>query len=459
MSAPAPLDFSQEGSFPFETLKTRMPVILTRAIDDIHKAVRHHSDDGKDPNLIREAQKSIGGLTRLKFEMQTDKPLQLLDDSDPDVSFWNKSLQETIITPSAKPESASASRSKKKTDKPKASDERLVEASWWRAPWLLVECYLYRRIRAVLLQSKLLADYDPFANQKQQSFHVSLAAISVLGHLVHSYCKEKTGDVSQQNQFHHLVQFALWGNKSDLSLNAHFDGSKGSLDELQVNSVAGLNSLEENILVNDFPALWKRVALLKSTTIDFVLDNAGYELFTDLCLAHWLTIQGHATTIVFHTKTIPWFVSDTSNTDFHWMLEQLAASENATLKALAATWQQNLQHKVWRLQPDIIWTIPQDFRQFSSLAPPMFHQLQQSSLVFFKGDLNYRKLLGDLQWDYTTAFTEAIGDMKAVPLCALRTLKSPVMSGLTSSDVVTQLHEKNSSWLTCGAFAVIQTAF
>ena len=48
-----------------------------------------------------------------------------------------------------------------------------------------------------------------------------------------------------------------------------------------------------------------------------------YELFTDLCLAHWLTGTGRAGRVVWHTKVLPWFVSDASNADIEWMVSGL----------------------------------------------------------------------------------------------------------------------------------------
>lgn len=45
-----------------------------------------------------------------------------------------------------------------------------------------------------------------------------------------------------------------------------------------------LASTEKNILGNDLPQLWDTVKALKSSgggRIDFVLDNAGFELYCD----------------------------------------------------------------------------------------------------------------------------------------------------------------------------------
>uniref|UniRef100_A0A1I7XV13 Sugar phosphate phosphatase n=1 Tax=Heterorhabditis bacteriophora TaxID=37862 RepID=A0A1I7XV13_HETBA len=38
------------------------------------------------------------------------------------------------------------------------------------------------------------------------------------------------------------------------------------------------------------------------------------------------------------------------------------------------------------------------------LAPDLYKDLSASSFIIFSGDLNYRKLVGDREWPYQTAF-------------------------------------------------------
>ena len=51
----------------------------------------------------------------------------------------------------------------------------------------------------------------------------------------------------------------------------------------------------------------------------------------------------------------------------------------------------------------------------------LHRQLSTSYLVLSKGDANYRRLLGDRHWDFTTPFAQAVGSVPA-PLLALRTI-------------------------------------
>lgn len=74
--------------------------------------------------------------------------------------------------------------------------------------------------------------------------------------------------------------------------------------------------------------------------LDIILDNAGYELFTDLCLADYLVTYKFVNTVRFHGKAIPWFVSDVTSQDFISTIEYIAyKNENDILKGLGKRWE------------------------------------------------------------------------------------------------------------------------
>merc|ERR1719270_259814 len=58
--------------------------------------------------------------------------------------------------------------------------------------------------------------------------------------------------------------------------------------------------------------------------IDIVMDNAGFELFSDLCLADFLITTGLASMVRLRVKVHPWFVSDTSKKDIDWVLQEMS---------------------------------------------------------------------------------------------------------------------------------------
>ena len=82
--------------------------------------------------------------------------------------------------------------------------------------------------------------------------------------------------------FHELTQVCLWGNATDLSLLINM--SEEDIKKLQSTGGEHLADTEKNILGNHIPRLWEIVRDLRGNTggrVDFVLDNAGFELYCD----------------------------------------------------------------------------------------------------------------------------------------------------------------------------------
>jgi hypothetical protein len=84
--------------------------------------------------------------------------------------------------------------------------------------------------------------------------------------------------------------------------------------------------------------------------------------------------------------------------------------------------------------------------------------LQKSSLVIFKGDLNYRKLVSDAWWEPSTSFDQALGPfMKGkINLLSLRTLKADTVVGLPKGKAEELDKSKDDKdWRISGKFAVV----
>jgi hypothetical protein len=71
-----------------------------------------------------------------------------------------------------------------------------------------------------------------------------------------------------------------------------------------------------------------------------------------------------------------------------------------------------------------------------------------------KGDLNYRRLVGDRNWPATSSFA-ALTDYFPGPVVALRTLKSDVIVGLDPATLA-DLDNTGTAWRTSGTHALIQ---
>ena len=191
--------------------------------------------------------------------------------------------------------------------------------------------------------------------------------------------------------------------------------------------------------------------------VDIVMDNAGFELLTDWCLAEFLVSSGLASCVHFHVKTMPWFVSDVTPEDFNWTLEQMCAMNHLAISHFGQKWRQRLADKSWIMEVDDFWCLPNDFAEMKNVSPTLYKNLSEPDLVIFKGDLNYRKLTGDLKWETTTDFMTSLRGFLPSPLCALRTLKSDSVTGLKPGQA-SAAEEENVDWMTVGEWAVLSFA-
>lgn len=155
---------------------------------------------------------------------------------------------------------------------------------------------------------------------------------------------------AERNMFKELTQVCLWGNSTDLSLLINM--TEEQIKSLQSTGGDHLAATEKNILGNHLGELWETAKEVRSKTggrIDFVLDNAGFELYCDCVYgqyprlnlsttthrptADFLLQSGLATQIRFHGKRFAWFVSDVTRKDWEWLLNTMVYGQlfpNAT---------------------------------------------------------------------------------------------------------------------------------
>ena len=248
-----------------------------------------------------------------------------------------------------------------------------------------------------------------------------------------------------------VVQIALWGNKCDLSISAG-----ASNDQTDVDVIGQATKLQPYVLCDETPHVWNHLAgRAHPARLDIVLDNAGFELVTDLCLAEFVVASGLASRVRFHGKQMPWFVSDVTASDWQWTLDQLATSSSTELQTLGRRWLQYSADDVWQFSTHRFWTLPHDFAAMKSTASDLHDDLAASDLVLFKGDLNYRKLCGDRAWPTTTGFSAALRGFSPASLCCLRTLKCDVVVGLSEGQAEAA-QAQHADWMLTGSYAVIQ---
>jgi len=118
-----------------------------------------------------------------------------------------------------------------------------------------------------------------------------------------------------------------------------------------------VESLNQNIVVNDWEIVWDIVnkKMKENDNIHIVLDNAGYELFTDLCLAAFLVTIVPTTKITFHVKLYPWYVSDTTIHDFLWTLDYMnRLNHHPNIQLLSKTFKNLMDQEIWCIKVHLI---------------------------------------------------------------------------------------------------------
>ncbi|OQR71835.1 protein-glutamate O-methyltransferase-like [Tropilaelaps mercedesae] len=399
-----------EGSFAYKTVKDRLPVILTKVIDLLsRKASDIESNYG--PISREETKKIIGRLSKLRNELQTNKNYVPVQDSFEDVAIWNEHL-------------------------PQVSTPR-----WFDGIWLLAECYLYRRIFESFQMTTKLKEYDYFGEQKENALLTSMLAVNAL--------TEVLAGGSSKVELSQLIEVSLWGNKCDVSF------SGGEENSQKVDLFSQLDTLRVNILQNDVTKVVEYIQSKKSLKIDFLLDNAGFELVTDLILMDYMTRQNLVLRIHIFVKVMPWYVSDALVHDLHYVISRLEQSDFAPTAFLGKRCRGYLEAKQWSIEKRIYWTLPFPYADMSHRDPKLYQELKQSDLIIFKGDLNYRKLVGDRAWKPTTNFRASLMGFEPAPLITLRTIKAETVTGLVEGAAETA-KQKSKDWMVSGEFAVVQ---
>ncbi|MBW0518767.1 hypothetical protein O181_058482 [Austropuccinia psidii MF-1] len=485
-----PYSASDSDSFAYISVTRRWPIILTQVIDKLvvennslldNLSFNPSSLDQDQSKILKEKLTQgkfiISQISELKYESARNKEIKLLNEEN--------QIQSELETEVTELYNQEILRSK-----------AACKSTWFTASWLLTECYLYQRLHGFFKQHQHWNTYDPFEHQKLNNLKSSWNAIITLSLKLNQFIQNSssTSDPVTCNvlfdQFNQLLNASLWGNASDLSLLPNM-----TYEEIQYLQSISLRK-PQSILRDDSKLTWDsclafqdneqldKTKQIQLQRVDFVLDNSGFELFTDLVLADWIVSNSNAR-IVFHPKMIPWFVSDVMKKDIEALIDQMiepkgffkincsvnsdetSLDDKATeldeanfklISELGTKWKGYFQTEVWKvieLEKMKFWTNPLPFWDIYYRDPTLLEELKSSNLVIFKGDLNYRKLTGDCRWPSETRFEEAVGPLNGLfNLLSLRTCKADVVVGLNKGQAE-ELDEIDEDWRINGKFGLI----
>lgn len=395
---PPALTGSEVGSFTEYTVTERMPAIALRVI----------KENNFPPQINHK-------LEQLAAALKTGSLQFLFPDEGVDFSDWEKYLQPYI------------------------------GQRWLDIPWFVAETYFYRLILNITnyFIPGEFQGLDPFLLQKTQGLEASIDSTISLCSQVQEWLDEALADGKPSKaSIMALLYFALWGNRVDLSLWSAFEDDRSKFD---------IQNQLTHLLVDDAFLVSKLLTKSPGQRIDFIIDNGGFELISDLCFADFLLGSGLAHQVYLHLKPHPTFVSDATIQDVYQTRDFLAEGSHPHVKSFTQRLTENLESGRLILVEDYFWTSPLAFWE---LPAALTAELAHSNLIVVKGDANYRRLLGDRHWDFTTNFADIVSYLPA-PMVALRTLKSEVVAGLTT-DTLAELGKVDPEWLTNGQWGLIQ---
>lgn len=321
-----------------------------------------------------------------------------------------------------------------------------------KAPFFLVEFYFYHLLLSLRNYDELKFDFfaakkDADWKDKAEDFSSKLSVLfdDFEKFNKRKFSKKEKQEFNERKNEHikSILYYSLTSNTGDLS----------QLHEISSESVKCLCN-ETEICKNylDVAKPYSR--------FDIICDNSGAELFSDIYLAVFFLVYGLAKKVVLHLKPCPFFVSDATIDDFSKLVSALIKNgKNTELLDFIS------KKKIEVFSPNDFWVEPY---YFDKMPDGLKNHFDKSNLVIIKGDLNYRRLVGDFN-KYANETKSSINfetleerclfknkSNKNIPLVAPRVLKSDVFVGI---DSVFEAIGRNSDsqFKTDGKWGVIQT--
>jgi hypothetical protein len=298
----------------------------------------------------------------------------------------------------------------------------LIGQRWLDVPFHWAESYFYRLLLDAVeyFRPGPWRGIDPFAPQKAAELHdpaldAELAALDAVA------------DLPAPRRTAALLHAALWGNRADLGF--------------LLSNPSAAQADTAGVIVDDSAAI---VALLRAGTgpVCVIADNAARELVADLALIDQLLSDG--LTVDLHLKPSPYFVSDATTADLLATLPRLPAGPRARLSEALRSGALTLTAHEFYCAPLTFHDAPEDLATRFAAA----------RLTLCKGDLNYRRLIGDRHWPAATPFDETTAYFPGA-VATLRTLKSEVVVGIDPA-AERALAARTPDWRIAGTHALIQ---
>lgn len=266
-----------------------------------------------------------------------------------------------------------------------------------------------------------------YANE-HDSYRKELENLFNQGNYYQNIKDQREKFLSKQEDFRAILNYSLTANTGDLS-------------QLEINRPDSVR-----ILHDDTDKCFNFIISKKHKRFDIICDNSGAELFSDIYLAVFMIVHDYVNKVVLHVKSYPYFVSDATIDDFGRLVNILTKNKsNSQLLEL-------LSKKKIEVKTHKFWT---EAKYFDELPKNLGINKNTTDLLIVKGDLNYRRLVGDKNWKSTDSFEKRCL-IKDIPVIAPRVLKSDVLVGVEPI-FVSMAKAQDKKYKTDGKWGVIQT--
>ncbi|MFI9804399.1 damage-control phosphatase ARMT1 family protein [Streptomyces sp. NPDC052301] len=310
---------------------------------------------------------------------------------------------------------------------------RWAGRSWYDVPWLWSESYFYRRLLDAVgyFVPGAWQGIDPFRPFKRAELDApetddELAALDDLAKR------------PEEERARALLHGSLWGNRADLGFRLSAEGAEA-------------HEPAPALVADDSETLWSLLPPTGTGTLVLVADNAGRELVPDLLLIAHLLCEGRTARAVLHVKPYPYYVSDATTADVVDALRRLSAAPGAAAEYGRVLWSAMADGRLTvRAHPFSCAPLG-----YAEMPDDLRGEFAAATLTVVKGDLNYRRLVGDRLWPPTTPFAETTAYFPG-PVAALRTLKSDVVTGVSAATEASLVAAEGGRWRTGGTHALIQ---
>jgi len=302
--------------------------------------------------------------------------------------------------------------------------------SWLNIPWIFAETFFFRRVLEAVqyFQPGPWHRKDPFQHLKDHEL------LTALPEFINAYQNKSASN--DESAFQQACYQSLWGNQSDLSNLESYD--------------AILSHPEEKFVIDHSERAFEFISH-HNGKLAYFFDNVGKEIFFDLAFIDLLLQRNLARSITCYLKNQPFFVSDSLPKDLNQAVDRLASSSEVECEHLAARITNGLKSGKIRIKaPPFLATS----RSYRAMPDALKQEISQHDLAILKGDVNFRKLVGDHHWNPTTSIEKAAGYFPTSFL-SLRTLKGELIVGLKKDQLQNLESNAEENWMINGKRGMI----